>query len=161
MALVTFLKMYLEYILSGKTQKSFVSENWKQILVFVQHGITNINNNVRTAYSAWKQDANNAELFTSFVTLLSANKTGFFQYLNNIERISRRYKDVDLAECLFDSVTDKKLSTSNIEELNKLSKELSYDDFMIQRDKMVDTVVKRGGKSIISLSEDDIPDIDI
>jgi len=161
MALVTFLKMYLEYILSGKTQKSFVSENWKQILIFVQHGITNINNNVRTAYSAWKQDANNAELFTSFISLLSANKTGFFQYLNNIERISRRYKDVDLAECLFDSVTDKKLSTSNIEELNKLSKTCSREEFEDEFVKMESAVSKRGGKSIIALSEDDIPDIDI
>ena len=161
MALVTFLKLYLEYILSGKTQKSFVSENWKQILVFVQHGITNINNNVRTAYSAWKQDANNAELFTSFISLLSANKTGFFQYLNNIERISRRYKDVDLAECLFDSVTDKKLSTTNIEELNKLSKTCSREEFEDEFVKMESAVSKRGGKSIIALSEDDIPDIDI
>jgi len=161
MALVTFLKLYLEYILSGKTQKSFVSENWKQILIFVQHGITNINNNVRTAYSAWKQDANNAELFTSFISLLSANKTGFFQYLNNIERISRRYKDVDLAECLFDSVTDKKLSTSNIEELNKLSKTCSREEFEDEFVKMESAVSKRGGKSIIALSEDDIPDIDI
>jgi len=161
MALVTFLKLYLEYILSGKTQKSFVSENWKQILIFVQHGITNINNNVRTAYSAWKQDANNAELFTSFISLLSANKTGFFQYLNNIERISRRYKDVDLAECLFDSVTDKKLSTTNIEELNKLSKTCSREEFEDEFVKMESAVSKRGGKSIIALSEDDIPDIDI
>jgi len=53
------------------------------------------------------------------------------------------------------------LSTSNIEELNKLSKTCSREEFEDEFVKMESAVSKRGGKSIIALSEDDIPDIDI